>query len=80
MAVARFLNYISSQVGLVSKSLFRQETLKLLVTGGVGFIGSNFIRTLLAQHDRYEVVNVNGDFRIQLAEVSHFLITALALN
>ncbi len=29
---------------------------KLLVTGGAGFIGSNFIHRLLALHD-YEIVN-----------------------
>jgi dTDP-glucose 4,6-dehydratase len=32
---------------------------KVLVTGGLGFIGSNFIRTLLTQNGRYEVVNVD---------------------
>lgn len=32
---------------------------KILVTGGLGFIGSNFIRTLLTQNGRYEVVNVD---------------------
>lgn len=30
---------------------------KLLVTGGAGFIGSNFIRHILSTHPNYEVVN-----------------------
>jgi dTDP-glucose 4,6-dehydratase len=29
----------------------------ILVTGGAGFIGSNFIRYLLQQHPTYRVVN-----------------------
>lgn len=33
--------------------------MKLLVTGGMGFIGSNFIRMLLAQNDRYQIVNLD---------------------
>jgi dTDP-glucose 4,6-dehydratase len=32
--------------------------MKLLVTGGAGFIGSNFIRHILTEHD-YEVVNLD---------------------
>lgn len=33
--------------------------LKLLVTGGAGFIGSNFIRHILSAHKDYEVVNLD---------------------
>ena len=31
--------------------------MKILVTGGAGFIGSNFIRHVLASNKRYAVVN-----------------------
>ena len=31
--------------------------MKILVTGGAGFIGSNFIRHVLASGNRYAVVN-----------------------
>jgi dTDP-glucose 4,6-dehydratase len=34
-------------------------TMKILVTGGLGFIGSNFIRYLLSNHANYEVINVD---------------------
>lgn len=33
--------------------------MKLLVTGGAGFIGSNYIRYILATHDDIEVINVD---------------------
>lgn len=32
---------------------------KLLVTGGAGFIGSNFIRHILAKYDDYKIVNLD---------------------
>ncbi|NOX21212.1 MAG: dTDP-glucose 4,6-dehydratase [Nitrospirae bacterium] len=34
--------------------------MKILVTGGCGFIGSNFIRYLLNKYDTYEVVNLDA--------------------
>ena len=34
--------------------------MKILVTGGAGFIGSNFIRYLLAQHPQDDVVNLDA--------------------
>ena len=35
--------------------------MKLLVTGGLGFIGSNFIKKLLNENSDYEVVNVDAE-------------------
>ena len=37
----------------------RHKSLRLLVTGGCGFIGSNFIRRLLLDGSRHEVVNLD---------------------
>jgi len=34
--------------------------MKLLVTGGLGFIGSNFIRFMLDEHDNCTIVNVDA--------------------
>lgn len=34
--------------------------MKLLVTGGAGFIGSNFVMYMLQQHPDYEIVNVDA--------------------
>jgi dTDP-glucose 4,6-dehydratase len=33
--------------------------MKVLVTGGLGFIGSNFCRFMLAKHPDYEIINVD---------------------
>ena len=35
--------------------------MKLLVTGGLGFIGSNFILKLLRESDGFEIVNVDAE-------------------
>ena len=35
--------------------------MKLLVTGGLGFIGSNFILKLLRGSDDFEIVNVDAE-------------------
>jgi len=32
---------------------------KILVTGGMGFIGSNFIRYMLEQHPEYQIINLD---------------------
>ena len=36
--------------------------MKLLVTGGLGFIGSNFILHVLENHPEYQIVNVDAEF------------------
>lgn len=33
--------------------------MKILVTGGLGFIGSNFCRQMLANHPDYEIINID---------------------
>ncbi|MCU5489602.1 GDP-mannose 4,6-dehydratase, partial [Bacillus cereus] len=33
--------------------------MKLLITGGAGFIGSNFIRYMLKKYPQYRIVNVD---------------------
>ena len=35
--------------------------MKLLITGGLGFIGSNFIRKLLTENNDYEIINVDAE-------------------
>ena len=35
--------------------------MKLLVTGGYGFIGSNFILKLLEKHQEYKIMNVDAE-------------------
>jgi len=34
-------------------------TLKLLVTGGLGFIGSNFVRYMFTKHDDIQIINLD---------------------
>ncbi|MGE5607224.1 MAG: dTDP-glucose 4,6-dehydratase [Bacteroidota bacterium] len=34
--------------------------MKILVTGGAGFIGSNFVRYMLARHPDYQIVNLDA--------------------
>ena len=34
--------------------------MKLLVTGGAGFIGSNFVLYMLQQHPDYKIINVDS--------------------
>ena len=36
--------------------------MKLLITGGLGFIGSNFILYLLKNYDDYEIINLDAEF------------------
>ena len=35
--------------------------MKLLVTGGLGFIGSNFILHVLKNYDGFEIINVDAE-------------------
>ena len=35
--------------------------MKLLVTGGLGFIGSNFILKILNEHKDFSVINVDAE-------------------
>jgi len=35
------------------------KPMKILITGGAGFIGSNFIRYLFKQHPNYQVTNLD---------------------
>ena len=37
----------------------KEDGVRLLVAGGAGFIGSNFIRYILSSHDDWQVVNVD---------------------
>ena len=36
--------------------------MKLLVTGGLGFIGSNFILNILKNHNNFDIVNIDAEF------------------
>ena len=35
--------------------------MKILVTGGLGFIGSNFILKILNENDEFEIINVDAE-------------------
>ena len=35
--------------------------MKILVTGGLGFIGSNFILKLLKEHNNFQVINIDAE-------------------
>ena len=49
--------------------------MKLLVTGGYGFIGSNFILKLLEEHQEYQIKNIdaklNGSNPKNLSEIEN---------
>ena len=36
--------------------------MKLLVTGGLGFIGSNFILKILSEYKDFSIINVDAEF------------------
>ena len=50
--------------------------MKLLVTGGLGFIGSNFILYVLKNFSKFEIVNLDAEFYgsndLSLKEISNF--------
>ena len=49
--------------------------MKILVTGGLGFIGSNFISKLLKKSNEFEVINVDAELygadRRNLSEIQN---------
>ena len=49
--------------------------MKILVTGGLGFIGSNFILKLLKESNEFEIINVDAELygadRRNLSEIQH---------
>ena len=49
--------------------------MKLLVTGGLGFIGSNFILKLLKESNEFEIINVDAELygadRRNLSEIEN---------
>ena len=49
--------------------------MKILVTGGLGFIGSNFVLNLLKNHTKYEIINLDAGFYgsnpLNLSELEH---------
>jgi len=50
--------------------------MRILVTGGLGFIGSNFILNLLKNHDEYDIINLDdelyGSNHMSLQEIKKF--------
>ncbi len=34
--------------------------MRIIVTGGAGFIGSNFIKYMLKEHPQYEIINLDA--------------------
>lgn len=54
------MDIIMIELCLAVKSKTKGEiTMKILVTGGAGFIGSNFVRYVLNRHPEYNIVNVD---------------------
>jgi dTDP-glucose 4,6-dehydratase len=50
--------------------------MKLLVTGGLGFIGSNFILYTLKKFSKFNIINIDAEFhgsnKLSLEDISHF--------
>ena len=45
----------------INYHIFSSNFMKLLVTGGLGFIGSNFILKILNENQKNSVVNVDAE-------------------
>jgi dTDP-glucose 4,6-dehydratase len=50
---------LRSVSGAATIRLHEEESMRLLITGGAGFIGSNFIRLILSSYPDYEVTNLD---------------------
>jgi len=50
----------ASEGGILWRRATNGETMKILVTGGAGFIGSNFIHFMLAQYPDVQIVNLDA--------------------
>jgi len=50
--------------------------MKILVTGGAGFIGSNFIHLLLSKYPNYSVINIDNltyaGNKLNLSEIENY--------
>ncbi len=51
---------LENREGIIHLSNKRWSLMKLLITGGAGFIGSNFVIYMLQQHPDYKIVNVDA--------------------
>ena len=49
--------FLDATVG--KERLQRRKQMKMLVTGGAGFIGSNFVHYMIEKHPEYELVNLD---------------------
>ena len=51
--------------------------MKLLITGGAGFIGSHFIRHMLAKYPDYQIINLGSNHPVKLNYVISLMENAL---
>lgn len=45
---------------MMQKIIFKMSQKRILVTGGCGFIGSNFVKYMLNRHDDYKIINFDA--------------------